>query len=81
VYVYLLYTLLGRNTHRTQNCQLTATLAEIGSVLVAASAGFIFYFRVIALWNFALVATSLVGLLYVILIAAWVSPFVQLFDV
>lgn len=57
---------------QSQHCQAAASLSEAGVVLVTASAGIIFAYRVFSIWNFHKGVCVSVSILYLMTIACWV---------
>lgn len=64
----LFFTLL-----QTKHCQTAVTVSEAGVVAVSLSSGFIFAYRVIAIWAGNKIVTGIVSVLYLMMTACWVS--------
>jgi len=56
---------------QTQHCKLATAISQTGIVLVTASAGLIFAYRVFALWKFQRWVCICIGSLWIVMVACW----------
>ncbi|EIN08750.1 hypothetical protein PUNSTDRAFT_52234 [Punctularia strigosozonata HHB-11173 SS5] len=68
----LFYTLL-----QTKHCQTAVTVSEAGVVAVSLSSGFIFAYRVIAIWAGNKIVTGIVSVLYLMMATCWIAVAAQ----
>jgi len=58
---------------QNQHCQVAASLGETGVVLVTASAGIIFAYRVFAIWRYNKIVIAVISVLYLFMVSCWVQ--------
>ena len=54
------------------NCSIASSLSQAGAVLVVASSGVIFAYRVITIWHGSKIIYTVIGLAYATMLACWV---------
>ena len=57
---------------QNRHCQLTASLSQGGVVLVTASSGVIFSYRVFAIWRYNKIVVAVISILYLFMVCCWV---------
>lgn len=57
---------------QTQHCQFAASISQAGVVIVTASAGIIFWYRVYAIWGGDRIVSAVVGFFYCAMVGSWV---------
>ncbi|KAF9446749.1 hypothetical protein P691DRAFT_776625 [Macrolepiota fuliginosa MF-IS2] len=54
-------------------CQEAVSVSQVGAVLVVASSGAIFWYRVKALWNGSIVISAISGFFYLAMVGCWIA--------
>ncbi|KAG5636305.1 hypothetical protein H0H81_008476 [Sphagnurus paluster] len=62
---------------QSQYCQVAVTTSQVGAVLVVASSGGIFCYRVLAIWNGVKVVQALVALMFLAMMTCWIAVATQ----
>jgi len=57
---------------QNRHCQFTASLSQGGVVLVTASSGIIFSYRVFAIWRYNKIVMAVTSILYLFMVCCWV---------
>ena len=60
---------------QAKNCQLAVVFSQVGVVLVVASSGIIFCYRVVTIWNGSKYVYAVVSVFYLGMLGCWVSPY------
>ncbi|KAH9487382.1 hypothetical protein JR316_0001457 [Psilocybe cubensis] len=63
---------------QNDHCQVTASVSQVGVILVTGSAGVIFAYRVFAIWRFNKFVVGGVSFLWVFTVASWIAAGSQL---
>lgn len=58
---------------QSQHCQAAVITSQVGAVLVVASSGIIFCYRIFAIWNSNKLVQGLVTFMFLVMMACWVS--------
>jgi hypothetical protein len=58
---------------QSQHCQVAVVTSQVGAVLVVASSGAIFCYRVFAIWNGVKPVQIAIGIMYIGMLGCWVS--------
>ncbi|KAF9469576.1 hypothetical protein BDZ94DRAFT_1303277 [Collybia nuda] len=62
---------------QSQHCQVAVVTSQVGAVLVVASSGAIFCYRVFAIWNSVKLVQVTVGIMYLIMLGCWIAVATQ----
>jgi len=62
---------------QSQHCQVAVVTSQVGAVLVVASSGAIFCYRVFAIWGSVKIVQAFVGLMYFGMIGCWIAVATQ----
>ncbi|PPQ91963.1 hypothetical protein CVT25_004437 [Psilocybe cyanescens] len=63
---------------QNQHCQATASISQVGVILVTGSAGIIFAYRVFAIWRFNKLVVGGVTFLWLFMVSSWIAAGSQL---
>jgi hypothetical protein len=66
---------------QSQHCQVAVITSQVGAVLVVASSGAIFCYRVFAIWSGVKLVQVAVGAMYLGMLGCWVSIYFTAFDI
>ncbi|GLB43620.1 hypothetical protein LshimejAT787_1401320 [Lyophyllum shimeji] len=62
---------------QSQHCQAAVVTSQVGAVLVVASSGIIFCYRVFAIWSGVKIVQAAVGLMFLVMLGCWVAVATQ----
>ncbi|KAG5643502.1 hypothetical protein DXG03_000743 [Asterophora parasitica] len=62
---------------QSQHCQVAVVTSQVGVVLVVASSGGIFCYRVFAIWNGSKIVKAAVSFMFLVMLGCWISVATQ----